>query len=211
MTIEQRLTSLETRVTALEPTILTSPPPRVALVLGHHRRFDSGAISTHGISEITYNTPVIKETEHLLKQKNITTLTYLSSDATSYSSAVDELVSKLRFFKPDLAIELHFNAYDSTASQEEYLYWHTSSKSKDLATALLNSHNALDPNPVTRGIKPITSGQRGSLILQKSPCPYVICEPFFGDNHTDWNFWRINQPLLAKIYSSAILDYLFTS
>ena len=66
----------------------------------------------------------------------------------------------------------------------------------------------MDPDTKTRGIKERKSG-RGSEFLRQTPCPAVICEPFFGDNEGDWSQWGNveGRERLGNIYANACYRY----
>jgi N-acetylmuramoyl-L-alanine amidase len=121
-------------------------------------------------------------------------MTFVSSDATSQ--------------KCTLAIELHFNAASSSAKGYEYLYWHTSTEGQKLANAFIAAQKALNTPSPSRGAKPADGGDRGSGFLSKTPCPAIICEPFFGSNSAEWGYWNGRPDVLANVYADAIKSYL---
>lgn len=194
---------------APDPFPILPPGKPVALCVGHSRYHDKGAASVDGTFEWNYNLNVALATANRLDAMGIPAVVVDEYPCAGYTDAMNWLAAHLRDLDAVLALELHFNAADGSASQEEYLYWHASKKGERLAQSLLDNHTLLDPNRKTRGIKPKSSGN-GSQFLSKTHCPAVICEPFFGDDNSDWSFWgnRKGQDLLADIYTGGIVDFL---
>lgn len=209
MTIEERLERIE-RALGFWFEIKSIKKPlsgrKVAVVVGHHRLVDKGSYSVDGVSEQDYNRVVANLLSERLQEAGAETLIYKESNTGSYSESVSIMAKALRSFNAEIGVELHFNSADGFAEDEEYLYYERSEPSKFLAESLSDAHNELDPDPKTRGIKPRSSG-RGYQALVSTHCPYVICEPFFGDNKSDWDFWKNNQILLSEIYFNGILNF----
>ena len=182
---------------------------KAAICIGHSRSGDKGATSSGGVSEWTYNVPVGELVRDRLVAHGVEVLLLTDYQGGSYGSAMDWVAGQLDKFGADCAIELHFNAANGTAKGFEYLHWGTSTNGAQLASRIHRSH-AETLGGTDRGLKPKSSGDRGSAFLSKPACPSVICEPFFGDNPSEWDAFRSEsaQQVLAGVYADGILSYL---
>lgn len=182
---------------------------KAAICVGHSRPGDFGATSATGRSEWAYNAPIAVRIEQLLTNAGVDVLRVDAYQGASYSSAMSWLSDELNRFGADCAIELHFNAADKTAKGFEHLYWHSSSKGKELADIVHQIHSDAFGGS-DRGIKPKDSSDRGSGFLSGPECPSIICEPFFGDNPDEWERFNSdeNQEALANVYAAGIIQFL---
>lgn len=181
--------------------------PRAAICIGHSRPGDKGAVSVDGISEWDWNRGIGEETVDVLRGLGVETSFCDHYEGNDYGRAMYWLAEQLRLTRADCAIELHFNAAGPAASGHEYLYWHSSSKGRALAKALAAHHPLDNAARGEMGIKAL-AGDRGSGFLSKTPCPAVICEPFFGSNVTDWERARHHRSDLARAYGTAVAEFL---
>lgn len=154
---------------------------KVALNIGHGgigNHYDPGAIGADGTHEHVFNRDelaplLIAE----LERRGFEVITIIQE------KSFGELPRRINAMNPDVILSLHFNAYDSTATGTETLYFSFSKKSKALANAIqMNMVDAL--GLANRGIKGRIVG-RGSALLRKTKAPCVILEPFFGDRAPD--------------------------
>lgn len=184
----------------------------VVLAVGHSRANDKGASSVDGTFEWDYNVEVCYLTEQILEGMGVPAIVVENyGNIPDYQAAINWLARFCKQVDAKCVTEHHFNSYDGSADQEEYLHWHTSSGGLMLANAIHDAHQANDPNPRTRGVKARSSG-RGAYFLRKTPCPAVICEPFFGDHTGDWSHWghldgkralaAINAQGIARFYGA---------
>lgn len=165
----------------------------VTLGIGHSRlvngKPEGGARSVDGTSEWEYHRGFTQHLADILCDRHqVASIIVDEYQGGSYGAAMAWLGQTLREQDVDLAVELHFNAATGTARGHEWLYWHSSAAGKKLATNLHLSFSRHFPQAVipARGVKPRTAADRGALFLQRTHCPAVICEPFFGDNPADW-------------------------
>ena len=186
---------------------------KVGVCIGHSRSGDAGAVSVGDVSEWNYNVPVGEKVTALLQAAGVEVLFLTAYEGGSYGSAMSWVARELDAFGADCAIELHFNSASASARGFEHLYWHSSSKGKDLALAIFDGQAQAFPDSVARDVKPKTSNDRGSGFLSKPACPTVIVEPFFGSNQDDWEQYRSEaaQDKLAGVYADAILSFLGVS
>lgn len=184
---------------------------KVAICVGHSRRIlgklDGGAVSAGGVNEHTFNGEVAGRFAEKLKAFGITPAIFDSYVGNGYTAAMRDVTYKVRKFGADLALELHFNAADGVAKGYEYLCHNGSANGKRLATILLSEHGREYPVAKARGVKPLTSGDRGYEFVNLTHCPAVICEPFFGDNEAEWNLYSGTIDRLAEVYANAVYKY----
>lgn len=118
----------------------------------------------------------------------------------SRNHSYTDLPKEINSYNPDYVIELHLNSSDNKDVQgTEHLYYHTSKRSKQMATILQN--NCIKEfGYKDRGIKPIKQGDRGCNILLNTKAPCVIAEPFFLSYDNKGKLVLIND--LIKKYCS---------
>lgn len=184
----------------------------VAICVGHSRLRsgwpEGGARSVTGESEWEWNVHLAHEVAEILHDHHqIPALVVDRYEGGSYGAAMSWLGKMLRE-EGDiaLAVELHFNAANGLARGHEWLHWHRSTAGKRLATNLHLAFSQSFPQAVipARGVKPRSAVDRGALFLQRTHCPAVICEPFFGDNRADWEFANKKRFGIAKAIARGI-------
>lgn len=192
------------------PTPDTGKARVIGVCVGHSRPGDSGAASVGNVTEWKYNQPIAADVVARLRAAGHDAILYDKYVGSSYSTSVNWIAAQLKEAGAEVAIELHFNAAAASAKGFEYLYWHASPSSKKLAELLTARHAATLPGTTNRGARSRTSTDRGAYYLQKTPCPSVILEPFFGSNAEEWEFYKTASNRLAGIYTGAVLDFLHT-
>jgi len=182
----------------------------IAICIGHSRGGDKGAVSVSGIYEEDFNKRVAVKVKENLDSLGISSIIVDEYKHSSYGAAMEWLSRYLDERNITLAIELHFNSYNSEALGYEYLYWHSSEKAKSLALALSETHKTIFPSALNRGVKPLNNKSRGALFCKKTKCPAVICEPFFGSNQSEVNKYMTDEGVvdLADLYAQAIHTYI---
>lgn len=183
---------------------------RIALCLGHARSGDEGAESAGGTSERAFNQTIILALASRLRTAGIEVIPVLRYQGSGYSSAMQWLAHSLLDSGATAAIEFHFNAADGHAAGHEFLYWANSKRGITLAKDLSLAFDAEFTEGTNRGLKPISSADRGAAFLCLTHCPACIVEPFFGDNSQEWNLF--NSPAgmdrLVRAYASAITNWI---
>lgn len=186
--------------------------PLVALCVGHSRkingRTEGGAISVDGTSEHAFNKDLAARIHQALRGLDIAAIVEDEYQGAGYGSAQAWLAKYLQERSATLAVELHFNASEGQARGHEWLYWSSSANGKRLAECLRSEFQVHFPGQPDRGIKPKASTDRGSEFLRGTHCPAVICEPFFGDNATDWKIFSNRRNDLANTIAQGIAAYL---
>jgi len=125
----------------------------------------------------------------------------------SYTEAMTDCAKQVQ--AADLAIELHFNAYDGGAQGREAFFWHRSTNGEEFAKILVDTQGRLlreagAPEFPNRGPKPANFDTRGSQFLRKTRPIACLWEPFFGDNAEEWEFFEANEGLLVACLVEAI-------
>ena len=176
---------------------------KVALVVGHSYK-DPGAVNTdrtNGLlmKEYEYNDAVVNAIVEVLKLSTSVEPILVKRDDTPYS----ELPNKVNALNPALIVEFHCNAVaDARAGGTETLY-SGSVKSKPIAamlqTAMLNVFKLSD-----RGIKALSSSDRGSNLILKTKAPCFIVEPFFISNEKEETIGHNNKMAYAKAMAKVI-------
>lgn len=185
---------------------------KVAICVGHSRhvlgRFEGGAVSVGGVSEHAFNDEIAGRLQVRLKAFGIKSNIFDDYAGNGYSAAMSDVASKVKAYGADIALELHFNSSDSPQSNGfEYLCHFKSDNGRRLATLLLSEHARLFPAFKARGVVPIDTNGRGYSYLNKTHCPAVICEPFFGSNQKEWAAYSAASDRLAEVYANAIAKY----
>jgi N-acetylmuramoyl-L-alanine amidase len=166
-----------------------------ALCVGHSRG-DWGAVSLGGVTEHTYNRGLARMIADRLTAQGIKTVILDRYEGGHYRPAMEWVAAQLKELNAAACVELHFNAGPPAANGHEWLFWEDSFASRTLARALdreFRQNSKLHP----RGTKPCNAASRGGDFLRLTPCPAVICEPFFGTNEGDWDFATTDKEEIA--------------
>lgn len=123
----------------------------------------------------------------------------------SYSKLPDELND----VDPDIIIEVHLNASSNRDVQGfETLYWGTSKRGKELATIVQNHLAEAMLGYKNRGLKPLTTDDRGANLLRKTKAPAIIVEGFFLTGCKDTEQLNRFTIKYCKALRSAILEMI---
>lgn len=183
--------------------------PKIAICVGHSRfigdRMDGGAVSVGGMSEHTYNCGLAGMISAKLDVDSVIVSSYRGN---GYGSAQRWLADHIKEMGATAAVELHFNSATGHARGHEWLYWHSSPRSKALANALRVSMEAAALGLPSRGTKSKTAADRGAEFLRGTHCPAVICEPFFGSSPEDWEIARTRKADIAAAITAGITSWL---
>jgi N-acetylmuramoyl-L-alanine amidase len=172
--------------------------PRVCVVVGHEAKAP-GAESVSGASEYEYNSLLAGKIMVRLTRNGIVDPIRVTRDNVGYNRLPDAIDQ----YNPVCAVELHFNASDGHGQGTEVLHWHHSILGKVLAGILQGKIvEALETKD--RGLRPVTMDDRGGYLLGHTRCVCVIVEPFFGDNHGDFNRGATRIDALADAIASGV-------
>lgn len=180
----------------------------IAICVGHSRLGDKGALSVDGVSEWNFNYGIAQRVKRHLEGLGHEVAVISSYPRNSYGSAMAWLAGELSKIHAEAALELHFNSSeDEQSNGHEWLHWNSSPRGKALAKALQSRMQNTFPTLRSRGLVPISSGDRGAQFLRLTPCPAVICEPFFGTNHKEWELFNDQAELYAEALALGIDDW----
>lgn len=176
---------------------------KVALVIGHRKGSPGAVNKATGISEFGFN----KDLAEFIK----VAIQFCEVEVICRDSYMG-LPGKINELKPDFVISLHCNAYEPEpdkprASGTETLYYHNSSKSKELAT-ILQDKIVVCLGLKDRKIKLRHVEDRGGYLLKHTNAPCVIAEPFFIDNDKDFEKVNRSMDVLALAYIEAIREFI---
>jgi len=183
----------------------------IAICVGHSRSGDNGAESVDGTSEHAFNSGVARELKSILCKRGIKSEVLEKYGGNGYSAAMTWVAQAVKEMGAYAAIELHFNSASPSAHGHEFLFWKNSSGGKKLARAFAECYQDHFPASTPRregGMFPISKSARGSQFLQKTHCPALILEPFFGSNNQEWEIAKHDPSRISHAYAAAIFDYI---
>jgi N-acetylmuramoyl-L-alanine amidase len=189
---------------------------KIGLFVGHSRQGDSGAaIYNNKTNEHKFNSEIVDRVAVRLITLGVPAENVITSNdykTSSYNGAVAYVSKMCKDHKLDYGVEFHFNSAGPTAVGHEYLCYEASRGSVKAARVFARKQQALAPFSRSRGdfgVQAMSSG-RGSLMLVKTSCPFIITEPFFGSNKDEADFWTAEEgkTLLVEIYTQAIVELI---
>ena len=130
---------------------------------------------------------------------------YKLSRTQDIDTDMDSKVAMCNAYKPDLVVDIHFNAGGGTGF-EVYRY---SGGGTSLALAE-NINNEVKKIMSSRGVK-TKLGDNGKdyfAIIRDTAAPAVLCEGGFVDTKSDADFIKANYKKLAEAYAAGILKTL---
>lgn len=153
---------------------------RVVVVVGHQEFSPGASNKSFDVSEFDFNSKLALNIVDNFKEHNMSDEILVAYRKTNYQ----DLPIQLNALKPDLIVSLHCNAFNEQVSGCEVLYYHKSTKGKDIAAIFQDKLvNLIENN--NRGIKPKSSEDRGGYLLKCTNAPCIIVEPFFIDNNDE--------------------------
>lgn len=173
----------------------------ICVSVGHGPKIDKGADNSNGTTELAWNRDLAAKI-----------LRHIDTDkfkALIVNRAQERVMNyrEVNASGADVAIELHCNAFNKSATGTEMIYHPKSARGKKLATMLLDAAVGVLGLP-NRGIKPPQGGGRGMSFLQGTKMPAVIVETMFIDNGTDLRIASERKDDLAKAYANALMEFL---
>lgn len=172
---------------------------KVALVIGHGPKKDTGAVNPHSsTTELAFNTRLVNRVHDSLRRHLDCRIIHRAVEGQPPYHEVND-------YAAGCAVEFHCNAFNTKASGTEMIHHPGSKKGIRLAQTLqFHVSSALGlPN---RGIKPPQRG-RGAAFLSRTRCPAVIAESFFIDNDSDLAAAQSLFDELAEAYVNSFLVF----
>ena len=165
-----------------------------------HGGSDSGAVKY--IIEKEYTLKVAKLVAEYLKARGVE---YKLSRTTDVDTDMNSKVKMCNDYKPDLVIDIHFNAGGGKGF-EVYRY-----SGGGTSLTLANNINAeVKKIMSSRGVKTRlgSNGKDYFAIIRDTNAPAVLLEGGFVDSKTDADFIKANYKKLAEAYAKGILKTL---
>lgn len=181
---------------------------KLAIVVGHTKLLPGAkAISPIDTYEYFYNSALANLMKGHASDHGVQSTIFLRDTHT-----IRETYNSVNLWKPDCAIELHFNAADGKAHGTETLYGYQNPLSAELARLVQDGMCKLYRRDVktNRGIKKLIDGDRGYSNVNIAKCPSILIEPFFGDEVEDAKLGHQNQESLAAVLIENIILFLST-
>ena len=174
---------------------------KVALVIGHTQCVAEGAVNAaSGLTEWVFNRTLASLILLLRNQDSFEIKVFTRPrDVHPYWLGLRRVVEQVNAYGPDLAVSMHANAFTSTSTGSEVLYWHSNPRTARLASFASEAF-AQALGLKNRGAIPIRKGQRGWYFLAKTACPSILCEPFFISNDRDTVRALYHLKKLARCY-----------
>lgn len=155
---------------------------KVAIIVGHEKSAPGAdfALQKKYPHEYAYNTAIAHSCESFVDSGAYSAiqLKVIFRDGIGIGGAY-EVVKRLGV---DVAIELHFNAYNGVAKGSETLC-SVDQKDKDLAAIIHEGIcSVFERGGPSRGVKVLSRSDRGGQSVYSAQCANCLVEPFFGDN-----------------------------
>lgn len=161
---------------------------KVALIVGHNSRAQGAwTLPPVGLSEFAYYSQMtqrlvaIAETE----ARDMEFRVFHRQPAAHYAAEIDAAYAPVNAWRPDLAMELHFNGGGGNYAM--MLAARGSERGVHAAVAILRTMSAGLGIPVwsggsPRGVSQVARGDRGGRSVWAARAPAVLTEPWFGDH-----------------------------
>ena len=165
-----------------------------------HGGTDPGAVKY--ITEKEYTLKVAFALSEVLSKYGVD---YKLSRTQDIDTDMDSKVAMCNAYKPDLVVDIHFNAGGGQGF--EVYYSRVGGTSKKLAE---NINNEVKKIMSSRGVK-TRLGDSGSdyfAIIRETDAPAVLLEGGFVDTKSDADFIKANYKKLAEAYAAGILKTL---
>jgi N-acetylmuramoyl-L-alanine amidase len=193
------------------PTVVAAPVLRLAVIVGHNSKAQgASALPPIGKSEFAFNTKVAEEMKEEASHYNIVAEIFFRKASASFSSEIREAYAAVAAWRPDGAIELHFNSADNaSASRSEVLCRPNDTDTQAFAGHVLTA--IVDLLGLKNGGVKLTKPQdRGGTSLHALPdVPTILVEPFFGSNKSDCvRVASVGQEALALAYLRGSRDWM---
>lgn len=177
---------------------------KAVIIVGHSTQ-DPGATSASGVSEFSFNDTLANQIKERFFEHNMVDDIVLAYRENGLKALPDEVNA----LNPDLIVSLHCNAFDTTVSGCEMLYYHKSTTGKEVARIFQNEVVKLLDNK-DRGLLACSSEDRGGYLLRYTQAPCIIAEPFFIDNFDEYLAAKelLDDGTLADTYCKCINEAL---
>lgn len=167
---------------------------KIAFIIGHNEK-SKGFFSTHlKKTEFDFYSDMVQDLEQ------IGTVFFHDPTISSYTNRCKDIAKRIGSGF-DLIVSLHFNAFNGTANGVECFYWHTNGQGFEAAKTFVDNYSKLTGTR-PRGAKAYQKNKNGKLPRGAGEVFYtkgtaVLLEPFFGDNKSDCEKFKIDSFLYS--------------
>lgn len=177
---------------------------KIAIVVGHTDSNEGAHMVApfDYVSEYEYNTMLAAMTHHFLNHKGVKCRVFFRD-----FKGVEACYQNVYSWKPDCAVELHFNSSRSKqANGLEVLYGPQRGAQVFAQEMLQWIHSALQLK--SRGIRELSRNDRGGFNVSRLTAPQLLVEPFFGSNESDCEAALVGMTDLAQAIADGCISYL---
>ena len=178
-----------------------STSKKVFIGVGHqHGGTDSGAVKY--ITEKEYTLKTAFALAEVLSQYGVD---YKLSRTQDIDTDMGSKVAMCNAYKPDLVVDVHFNAGGGTGFE---VYRYSGGGTSLILAENINSE--VKKIMSSRGVKTKlgSNGKDYFAIIRETDAPAVLCEGGFVDSQKDADFIKSNYKKLAEAYAAGILKTL---
>lgn len=173
---------------------------KVGLIVGHSSSSQGASNPGNGLTEFQVNDYIAQQVA--AKLDAIGDIVPVVIYRNRYATLPDDVNRT----DVDFALSLHCNAFNTTASGTEMLYYHRSRRGKAFAEILQRRVVGALGLP-DRGIKGKGSEDRGGYLLKETNMACVIAEPFFIDNNSDFESVEGHAEIFLQSYVDSITEF----
>lgn len=188
-------------------TTLLNPIPRKIFISAGHSNVsgrDRGALGVDGILEGELTVSLRKKIVSELNRLGTNPITDIDSNVTRETVAY--MIKTLN--SRDIAIDIHFNAANKTATGTEVLIPFKSSEFEKHLGNLLSYNISKVLGIRNRGLKTEADSARGRLIFMTPNCENILIEVCFITNENDMKLYNEKQNQVATIIAKCIISSL---
>lgn len=164
---------------------------RIAIAPGHSPR-RRGAVAAYGVREYDWQSILAGQVATELAMLGHEVLFAHRPDLTTLEQSMGALIAKVNDWRPDLAVELHFDAcpIDGEAQREKWsgptgLYWPGSVGGEAAARRLATAVGRVTGRAARVRSQSVSHGGHPLHWLRDTACPAVILETHFGTHVED--------------------------
>lgn len=176
---------------------------KLAIVVGHNSRAQGATRCTDGRTEFDWN----GELAALIAAHDPKAVRVFKRErGGGYSAEIDRVYAQVNAWGADCSIELHFNGSSNPKANGGLTLSSGSAGSVELAKHLRAYLTNVLEN-TDRGVRVVSSKDRGGRSLFAGKCPAVLAEPYFGSNAAECYTAQIHMDEMAEAYYRAAMAF----
>ncbi len=149
-----------------------------------HGGSDPGAVGRSGVRECDVNLAIVQKAAQKFRAAGHRVILTRDSDVRVTLETRTSMANNAR---AGAFVSVHCNSDGATARGFEVWYWHTSTRGRGLAEAILAEVAARFPTLRNRGLKASAPGNNSLHVLRKTDMPSALLECAFVSNQTEEN------------------------